>query len=265
MPAFFARKVLMREFVMVPLLRDNYSVIVHDHQNGWTIVVDPAESEPVQEAILKRGWSLTHILNTHFHADHVAGNLALKQVFGALVLGAEDDREIIPGLDIDVWNQERLLLGPTPIRVLRVPGHTRRHVAYYLEENSILFVGDTLFSMGCGRVLGGTAADLWSSLDELRCFPSHTQIYCAHEYTEANGRFALSVDPRNLELQERYRKILELRKRGAPTVPFPLGEELATNPFLRPECENIRKALGFGSEASNLEVFSTLRTLKDHF
>lgn len=262
----FSRGKLMNlEFVLVPVLKDNYSVIVHDEENHATWVVDPAEAEPIVEVLAQRGWTLTQILNTHHHGDHVGGNLALKTRFGAKIYGAMGEEERIPGLDVDVWDQGDLWLGSARVRVIQVPGHTARHVAFFIEEAGVLFSGDTLFSLGCGRVFGGSVAMLWESLDLLRHLPPGTQVYCAHEYTAANARFALSVDSQNPALVDRVARILELRARDQATVPFSLSEECETNPFLRPECERIRDAIGLGPSASSLEVFARLRALKDVF
>lgn len=255
----------MIELLQIPLLRDNYSVIVHDPEEGFTLVVDPAEAEPVAAVLVERGWTLTHILNTHWHQDHVGGNLTLKSLYGATVLGAQAPGESIPGLDLDVWSLSDIVLGRTRVEILKVPGHTPHHVAYYFPDEAILFAGDTLFGLGCGRLLGGTAEALWSSLDLIRQLPPETRVFCAHEYTEANARFAVSVDPSNEVLRNRQEEIVERRSRGEPTVPFVLSGELATNPFLRPESPVIRGVLGMSDTASNAEVFRELRARKDHF
>lgn len=255
----------MLEIIQVPLLRDNYSVVVRHPGGAWTLVVDPAEAEPVARVLSERDWPLTHILNTHWHADHVGGNLALKRLYDATVFGVSASGEVIPGLDVDVWNTDRVDLSGTTLRILRVPGHTPHHVAYHFPDENILFAGDTLFSLGCGRLLGGTAEDLWASLDAIRNLSSETVIYCAHEYTEANARFAQTVEPSNHALMMRKVKIEQQRHAGLPTVPFTLADEIATNPFLRPESPEIRATVGLSADASNLEVFRELRKRKDTF
>ncbi len=255
----------MIEFLQIPLLKDNYSVIVRDAHAGWTLVVDPALPEPLEAALEERGWPLTHILNTHWHGDHVGGNLALKARYGARIFGAAAPGEPIPGLDEDVWNLSVITLGGTRIKVHRVSGHTPHHVAYEFPEEKILFAGDTLFGLGCGRLLGGTMEALWESLDRMRKLPPETKVYCAHEYTESNARFAASVEPQNEALASRRQEIARLRQEGLPTVPFTLAGELAANPFLRPESPEIRIQLGLHEADSNLEVFRRLREKKDNF
>lgn len=255
----------MIETFQIPLLKDNYSVIVSDVDRGWTLVVDPAEAAPVEAALEERGWHLTHILNTHWHGDHVGGNRALKARYGAEVFGAAAPGEAIPGLDHEVWDTDAISLRGTRIDILRVSGHTPHHVAYWFSEQGILFAGDTLFGLGCGRLLGGTAEALWDSLNRIRKLPGETLIYCAHEYTESNARFAASVEPQNEALRNRREEIARLRKAGLPTVPFTLAGELEANPFLRPESPEIRSHLGMSEKDSNLEVFRALRQRKDRF
>jgi hydroxyacylglutathione hydrolase len=255
----------MIETLQIPLLKDNYSVIVRDADQGWTLVVDPAEAAPVEAALEEHGWLLTHILNTHWHGDHVGGNRALKARYGAEVYGAAAPGEAIPGLDHEVWDLDAITLHGTRIDVLRVSGHTPHHVAYWFSEPGILFAGDTLFGLGCGRLLGGTAEALWDSLDRIRKLPKETQVYCAHEYTESNARFAASVEPQNKALANRRVEIARLRAVGLPTVPFMLAGELDANPFLRPESPEIRSHLGMSETDSNLEVFRALRQRKDQF
>lgn len=255
----------MIEIFQIPLLKDNYSVIVRDATAGWTMVVDPAVAAPVEDALEERGWHLTHILNTHWHGDHVGGNLELKARYGAEVFGACAAGEPIPGLDRDVWNQSAIMLGGTRVEVLKVSGHTPHHVAYWFPQEKILFAGDTLFGLGCGRLLGGTAEALWDSLDRIRKLPPETKVYCAHEYTESNARFAASVEPQNEVLAIRREEIAKRREAGLATVPFTLEGELAANPFLRPESPEIRMHLGMSQRETNGEVFRALRQKKDVF
>lgn len=252
------------EIVQLPVLRDNYVYLLHDTATGQTAVVDPAEAEPVLSALESRNWKLTHILNTHHHADHVGGNLALKQATGCRVVGRSAAREIIPGLDHAVGEGDQIRIGTLCAEVLAVPGHTRAHIAFSFPGQQALFCGDTLFAMGCGRLLGGTAAELWSSLDRLRQLPGETRIFCAHEYTQQNGRFALTVEPDNAALQTRMCQVDMAREQGLATVPSLLQDERATNPFLRPESATLRARLGL-PQAADLDVFSELRLKKDHF
>lgn len=252
------------EIHQIPVLRDNYVYLVHDPESGATAVVDPAEAEPVLRALEGKGWSLTDILNTHPHYDHVGGNLALKQRTGCRVFGAEKDRGNIPGLDVGLKEGDAVSLGGVRAEVLEVPGHTQGHIAYWFREAEALFCGDTLFALGCGRLLGGTAEQLWHSLDRIRRLPGGTRVYCAHEYTQNNGRFALTVEPGNPALVERMARVDEARRQGRSTVPSTLREEWATNPFLRPESPEIQRAVGLEG-AEPLTVFAEVRRRKDVF
>jgi hydroxyacylglutathione hydrolase len=252
----------MLEIRQIPVMKDNYVYLLHEPETGATAAVDPAEAEPVLEALDEKGWTLTHILNTHPHWDHVGGNLVLKQRTGCRVFGAAQDWDSIPGLDVGVTEGDAVELGRTQALVLAVPGHTQGHLAYWFRDEQALFCGDTLFAMGCGRLLGGTAEQMWRSLDRIRGLSAATRIYCAHEYTQANGRFALTVEPGNPALVERMRRVDERRREGRPTVPSTLEEERATNPFLRPESVEIQRTLGLEG-AEPLRVFAETRRRKD--
>ncbi len=254
----------MLEIHQILVMKDNYVYLLHEPESQATAVVDPAEAEPVLEALDRKGWKLSHILNTHHHWDHVGGNLALKQHTGCRVFGAERDRENLPGLDRGLAEGDTAELGRVRAEVLAVPGHTQGHIAYWFREERALFCGDTLFAMGCGRLLGGTAEQMWSSLGRIRELPDDTRVYCAHEYTEANGRFALTVEPGNSALAARLARVRELRRAGTPTVPSLMAEERATNPFLRPESPEIQETLGLlGAEPAR--VFAETRRRKDAF
>lgn len=252
------------EIFQLPVLRDNYIYLLHDSESGSTAVIDPAEADPVIRFLDARGWKLTHILNTHHHSDHVGGNPKLKEVSGCRIYGRSLEGESIPCLDESVAEGQSLMIGGTRIEVLELPGHTRSHVAYWLPDESALFSGDTLFGMGCGRLLGGTAAELWASLQRIRQLPEETLVYCTHEYTYNNGLFASYVEASNQKIAGRMQQIRAMRLRGESTVPFTLREELMTNPFLRPDSPAIRKHFGL-PVASDLEVFSEMRRLKDNF
>lgn len=252
------------EIVQLPVLNDNYVYLLREPRSGAVGVVDPAVHEPVLAELDRRGWRLTHILNTHHHPDHVGGNLALKQATGCTVIGPEADAGRIPGIDIAVADNEGINLGEEMAKVFDVPGHTSGHIAYWFADSEALFCGDTLFALGCGRLFEGTPAQMWNSLSKLRRLPDATRIYCAHEYTEANARFAVTVEPGNETLHQRYHRIKELRAAGKPTVPSTLGEEKATNPFLRPMSDNIRLHLGMAN-AEDVAVFAEVRKRKDTF
>lgn len=256
----------MLEVLRVPALSDNYIYLLHEPESGLTAAVDPAEPEPVLLALRQKGWRLQLILNTHHHSDHVGGNLALKQETGCSIIASQWDRDNnrIPGIDRGVGEGDRVQLGRSVARVMAVPGHTLGHVAYLFSQDGLLFCGDTLFGMGCGRLFEGSPDQMWGSLQKLRRLPPSTQVYCAHEYTEANGRFALTVEPDNAELVARMQAVASLRRNGLPTVPLRLAEELATNPFLRPESVGLRTTLGL-KDGTDVEVFAATRRLKDEF
>ncbi|HEY5646458.1 MAG TPA: hydroxyacylglutathione hydrolase [Pseudomonadales bacterium] len=252
------------EVHMFPCLEDNYGFLVHDASAGVTAVIDTPEVAPINAALEEKGWRLTHILNTHHHFDHAGGNEALKARWGCTVVGAANDAERIPGIDVRVADGERLDFGSTSALVLEVPGHTRGHIAYYFEEDGIAFVGDTLFALGCGRLFEGTPEQMWSSLQKLMALPDDTVVYCAHEYTQSNAAFALSVEPKNDALLARSREIDRRRADGLPTVPTTIGLEKATNPFLRPHSSNLRATIGIGGD-DPVAVFAETRRRKDHF
>ena len=256
---------LSMDIVQIPVLKDNYIYLLHDADSGVTAAVDPAEAEPVLRALRDRGWTLSLILNTHHHGDHVGANESLRRLTGCEIVGRPGVREPIPGLVREVQEGDRVRIGRYEAQVLEVPGHTQSHIAYWFEGERALFCGDTLFSLGCGRLLGGTADALWSSLQRFRKLPRETRVFCAHEYTESNGRFARTVDPENQDLVTWLDRVATLRANHQPTVPSEMALECRANPFLRPDSPAIRKTLGMSAEASDLEVFSRLRSLKDHF
>lgn len=240
----------MIEILQIPALNDNYIYLLHEPESSLTAAIDPALAEPVLEALDERGWKLSHIFNTHHHSDHVGGNLELKQKTGCIILGMESDRQRIPGIDSTLKDNQIMEWGKTRIKVLSLPGHTSGHGAFWFFEENALFCGDVLFSLGCGRLFEGTAEQMWRSLERIKTLPCETLIYCAHEYTQSNGRFALSLEPDNLDLIDVMKKVNEKRSQELPTVPSKLSQELLTNPFLR---------------AKDAESFAKIRQLKDTF
>jgi hydroxyacylglutathione hydrolase len=223
----------MVEIVRIPVLSDNYVWLVHEPGSGETVVVDPAVAEPVLAEAEARGWRITQIWNTHWHPDHTGGNLGIKAATGASVTGPAAEAERIPTLDRQVREGDRVALGLIEAQVLEVPAHTAGHIAYHLPSQEAIFVGDTLFAMGCGRLFEGTAEQMHSNLQRLAMLPPQTLAYCAHEYTLSNGRFAVTVEPDNDVLARRMMEVEAARAAGEATVPTSIALELATNPFMR--------------------------------
>ena len=245
---------------IVPCLNDNYAYLIRD--GAHCAVLDPSEAGPVKAALEKRGWRPAFILNTHHHNDHVGGNLALKEAYGAQVVGPGKDRARIPGIDIGVDEQSGWSFAGQPVRILEVPGHTRGAITFLVDGNA--FTGDTLFAMGCGRLFEGDPPMMWASLSKLMTLPDATRIYCGHEYTESNGRFALTIEPDNAALNSRVADVKALRAQKQPTIPSTIGLEKQTNPFLRAGSSEIRRRLGM-EKASDAEVFGEVRRRKDNF
>ncbi len=252
------------EIIQIPVMQDNYLYLIHDSASGDTAIVDPALEDPVVAELDKRGWRLTHILNTHHHWDHTGANLALKDRYGLTIIGPKAEADRIPGIDIQVDEGDSVMLGDHSADVYFVPGHTSGHIAYHFSGDTALFCGDTIFSLGCGRLFEGTPAQMWTSLQKLMALPDDTQLYCAHEYTAANGAFALSVEPNNRALTDRMDEVTALRADGKPTVPTTLAQEKATNPFLRPTSPEIQASVGMQG-APLADVFKEIRHRKDNF
>ncbi|HEY2071049.1 MAG TPA: hydroxyacylglutathione hydrolase [Rhizomicrobium sp.] len=250
----------MAEIQIVPCLSDNYAYLIREGE--LCAVVDPSEPDPVRKALQARGWKLTHILNTHHHFDHTGGNLPLKEEYGAEVVGPEKDRARIPGIDTGVGEDAPWQWGGHTVTILEIPAHTSGHIAFVLDNAA--FTGDTLFAMGCGRLFEGTPQMMWTSLSKLMRLPDATRIFCGHEYTQNNGRFALSVERGNADLKARMVAVDAARKDARPTIPSNLGLEKRTNPFLRPDSAEIRRTLSMEG-ASDVEVFGELRRRKDSF
>ncbi|MGB5485650.1 hydroxyacylglutathione hydrolase [Parasphingorhabdus sp.] len=240
----------MIEIIRIPVLSDNYIWLVHEPASQETMVVDPAVAEPVLAEAEKRGWAITQIWNTHWHPDHTGGNAAIKQATGCHITGPEAERDRIPTLDTMVKEGDTARLGEVEAEVIDVPAHTAGHIAFHMPSENVAFVGDTLFAMGCGRLFEGTAAQMYDNMRKLEALPDSTKIYCAHEYTQSNGEYALVAEPDNLALRERMADVLTLRLRGEATVPTTIKLERATNPFMR---------------AASVEELAARRTAKDNF
>ncbi|HJT40040.1 MAG TPA: hydroxyacylglutathione hydrolase [Sphingobium sp.] len=223
----------MLQVLRIPVLNDNYVWLLHDDASGETIAVDPAVADPVLEAAAARGWTIGQIWNTHWHGDHVGGNGAIKAATGCTITGPAAEAAKIGTLDRQVGEGDQVRIGDHVATVLEVPAHTAGHIAYHLADDRILFVGDTLFAMGCGRLFEGTPAQMYANMARFSALPDDTAVYCAHEYTQSNGRFALTVEPENEALVARMAEVDAARARGEATVPTTIGQERATNIFMR--------------------------------
>jgi hydroxyacylglutathione hydrolase len=243
---------------------DNYGVLVHDTVTGTTLSIDAPDARAVADNLKKRGWQLTHILTTHHHEDHVAGNLELKEHFGCRIIGPEAEKDRIPGIGKTVKGGDVLDIAQRKLKVYDCPGHTLGQVTYHFINDYLLFSADNIFAMGCGRVLEGTMEQMYHSVNQFRDIQPMTSIYCGHEYTEANAKFAMSVEPGNRALQMRAAEVRSLRAAGKMTCPTTLGDELKTNPYLRCHSPEIRAKLDMAN-ATEVEVFVELRTRKNNF
>jgi hydroxyacylglutathione hydrolase len=252
------------EIHQFPCLKDNYGVLVHDEAGGVTLSIDAPEAAAVRRALDERGWRLTHILVTHHHADHTAGIAPLKAETGCTVIGPRGEAQRIPGLDQAVAEPDVLAFGGLEIKVLDTPGHTIGHITYWIENAKVAFAGDTLFAMGCGRVLEGTPEMMWRSLKKIADLPRDTQIYCGHEYTISNGKFGVSMEPDNKQLETRLAEAEAKRAEGLATLPTRVDLELDTNVFLRVDKLDIRERVGLPL-AADWKVFAELRERKNRF
>jgi hydroxyacylglutathione hydrolase len=246
-------------------LSDNFGLLVHDRETGATASVDAPEGGTIADEAERRGWPLTHLLITHHHLDHIEGWETLKGRFpGMKIVGAAKDAHRLPPLDLAVSDGDEVAIGASRARVIATPGHTHGHIVYWFPEDEAVFVGDTLFSLGCGRVFEGDMDEMRLSLEKIANLPGETQVYCGHEYTQANGRFAITVDPENPMLRDRLRSVAELRAAGRFTLPTTIALENATNPFLRVEDPLVKKAMGM-DDANPFAVFAEMRERKNHF
>ena len=229
-----------------------------------TATIDTPDVDAIERALLDKKWTLTHILNTYHHWDHAGGNLELKNKTNCTIVGPRADANRIPGIDIQVGEGDVFEFGNHQANVYDTPGHTRGHIVYHFAEEGCAFVGDTLFAMGCGRLFEGTPEQMWSSLQKLMRWPDETKIYCAHEYTEVNAKFALTVEPDNIDLSARSEEVNQTRLKNLPTIPTTLGIEKKTNPFLRPMSTDIQSTINMKG-CSLVNVFAKTRQLKDNF
>ncbi len=249
---------------LFPCLSDNYGVLLHDQTTGATAAIDAPDAAAVEAALSATGWRLSDILVTHHHHDHTGGIAELKARHGCRVVAPRNEASRIPGVDESVGDGDFVSVGELSARVIETPGHTLGHISYWLDAEKLAFVGDTLFSIGCGRVIEGTPEMMWDSLVKLRGLPDDTQIYCGHEYTAANVKFALTIEPDNTALVARSEEVARLRREGRPTLPTTIGAEKAANPFLHGDDPKVAASLGLqGKPAAH--VFAVIRRRKDKF
>ena len=248
---------------IIPCLIDNYSYLIFEKKSNTVSIVDPSEFTACDIAIQKYK-KLDFILNTHHHADHVGANLELKKKYSSKILGSNSDKHRIPGIDILLKENQKQKIGNLEFEVIYVPGHTKGHIAFFFNKEKVAFTGDTLFSLGCGRIFEGTHEEMLNSLNKIKNLPPDTKIYCGHEYTKSNLNFCLAYDPNNTFLKEREIDVLKKLKSNRPTIPSTLDQEIKTNIFLRCNDPEIKSTLGL-NDSSEVEVFSKLRDLKDTF
>jgi hydroxyacylglutathione hydrolase len=248
---------------IIPCLQDNYSFVIHDIETNTVAVVDPSEFDPVNNFIKKKFNKIDFILNTHHHFDHIGGNVKLKKKYKSKIIGYKKDEERIPGIDIKLSDNENFKLGNIDFKIFFIPGHTSGHICFYSKNEKILFTGDTLFSLGCGKVLEGTHLEMLKSLNLIKKLPADTQIYCGHEYTQKNLDFCSKYEINN-RLDEKKKWIISKLDQKQPTIPTTVKEELETNIFLRCDNPEVKKSLNM-ENSTEFEVFKKLRDLKDVF
>ena len=248
---------------IIPCLNDNYSYLIFEKETGTVSIVDPSEYDACDK-IIKKYKKLDYILNTHHHTDHVDGNLELKKKYNSKIIGFNLDKDRIPGIDILLKDSQKKRIGNLEFKVIFIPGHTKGHIAFYFEKNNVVFTGDTLFSLGCGRIFEGSHKDMFQSLNKLKKLPAQTKVYCGHEYTKTNLDFCLKYDSTNILLDKKSKLISSQLKDNVPTIPTTIGEELKMNVFLRYDDVDVKQTLNM-KRSSDQEIFAKLRDLKDAF
>ena len=249
---------------IVPCLTDNYAYIINDNNSKTTGVVDPSEAKPIISYLKKENLELNYILNTHHHFDHIGGNSELKKIYNAKVVGFEGDKHRIPGIDITIKDNEKWTFGNSIVKILHIPGHTLGHICFFFEKEKIAFTGDTLFSLGCGKIFEGNHKQMLTSLNKIKKLPKDTRIYCGHEYTYKNAEFCTVYDENNIDLKKKFEKVKKLRLANLPTIPSSLEDELKSNIFLRCDQDALKIKLNMKNQ-EDFKVFTEVRNLKDGF
>jgi len=248
----------------IPCLTDNYAYIVHDDNFKTVGVVDPSEAKPIISFLKKKNLKLNYILNTHHHFDHIGGNIELKKIYNAKIVGFSGDKHRIPGIDITLVNNENWSFGNSAVKVFHIPGHTLGHICFFFEKEKIVFTGDTLFSLGCGKIFEGNHEQMLTSLNKIKQLPKDTMIYCGHEYTYKNAEFCMKYDSDNIDLKKKFEKIKKLRSQNLPTIPSSLEDEIKSNIFLRCDQNVLKIKLNMKNQEDS-KVFKKVRDLKDSF
>ena len=252
------------QIIPIPCLIDNYAYIILDNNFKTIGVVDPSEAQPIISYLKKENLKLNYVLNTHHHFDHIGGNIELKKKYNAKIVGFEGDKHRIPGIDITLKDKQKWIFGNDIVNILHIPGHTLGHICFFFEKQKIAFTGDTLFSLGCGRIFEGNHKQMLESLNKIKKLPLDTKIYCGHEYTFKNAEFCIKYNKNNEDLKKQFKKIKELRLKNLPTVPSVLRNEINSNIFLRCDQSDLKAELNMKNQ-EELKVFTKVRDLKDKF
>jgi len=252
------------QITSIPCLTDNYAYVINDNFSKTVGVVDPSEAHPIITFLEKNNLNLNYILNTHHHFDHVGGNNELKKKYSAKIVGFSGDKHRIPGIDVMLENNERWIFGNSPVKIFHIPGHTLGHICFFFEKEKLAFTGDTLFSLGCGRIFEGDHKQMLKSLNKIKALPPDTKIYCGHEYTYKNAEFCIKYDKENINLKKYFEKIKKLRLKNLPTTPSKLEDELKSNIFLRCDQNDLKIKLNMKNQ-EDFKVFKKVRDLKDIF
>ena len=252
------------QIITIPCLNDNYAYVIYDNISKNVAVVDPSEALPIINFLNKKNLKLNYILNTHHHFDHIGGNAELKKIYNAKIIAYEGDKNRIPEIDVLVNDGEIWKFGSSKVKILHIPGHTSGHICFFFEKEKLAFTGDTLFSLGCGKIFEGSHNQMLKSLNKIKKLPSDTMIYCGHEYTYKNAEFCMKYDSDNIDLKNKFEKIKKLRLNNLPTIPSNLEDELKSNIFLRCDQNNVKIKLNMKNE-EDFKVFRKVRDLKDIF